>query len=132
MLLVMYQRSEKQIYIGRHNTSFSGPLPLTDHILFIYCYDHTVFIHLLHFWENNFNTILMNLTSQLAQEADVALNFLQKEGNGTMALNDSDQRHPTNSFWLRQLFHPMLYLKRQLAIHLFSLSHIGSQIWQKS
>lgn len=76
MLLVIYQRSEKQIYIVRHNTSFSGPLLLTDHILFIYCYDRTVFIHLLHFWENNFNTILMNLTSQHAsQEADVALNF---------------------------------------------------------
>lgn len=76
MLFLMYQRNEKQIYIGRHNTSFSGPLPLTAHVLFVYCYNLTVFIHLFHFWENNFNAILMNLTSQHAQEAVGALNFL--------------------------------------------------------
>lgn len=44
-----------------------------------YCYDCTVFIHLMHFWENNFNSTLMNLTSQLAQEAAVALNFNRKK-----------------------------------------------------
>lgn len=43
-----------------------------------YCYDCTVFIHLMHFWENNFNSTLMNLTSQLAQETAVALNFNRK------------------------------------------------------
>jgi len=58
------------------NTSFSGPLPLTAHVLFICRYHHTVFIHLLHFWENNFNATLMNLTSQNAQEAVVVLNFV--------------------------------------------------------
>lgn len=63
-MLLIYQGREKQIHIGKHNTSFSAPLPLGTHALFIYCYDHTVFIHFL---EKNFNDTLTNLTSQHAK-----------------------------------------------------------------
>lgn len=77
---------------------FAGPLPLTTHFLFIYCCDPTVVSHLLHFWENNFNGIPVNLTTQHAQEI-VALKILEEKGNdGTMALNDSAQRHNQSAF----------------------------------
>lgn len=90
------QRSEKQIYTRRHKGSFSALLPSTAHVLFIYCYNHTVLIHLQHFWENNSNAVLMNLTSQHAQEAVAALNFLWKERNGAaMALTLLTDIQPT-------------------------------------
>lgn len=85
--------------LGDTIPSFAGPLPLTAHFLFIHCCDPTVITHLLHFWENNFNSIPVNLTTQHAQEAIVALNFLEKKGNGgTTALNDSAQRHDQIAF----------------------------------
>lgn len=78
---------------------FAGPLLLTTHCLFIYYCDPTVITHFLHFWENNFNNIPVNLTTQHAQQTIVALKFLEDKGNGgTMALNDSAQRHDQTAF----------------------------------
>lgn len=85
--------------LGDIISGFAGPLPLTNHFLFIYCCHPTVISHLLHFWENNFNSIPVNLTTQHAQEAIVALKILEEKGNdGTMALNDSAQRHNQSAF----------------------------------
>lgn len=53
-ILLIYQGCEKQVYMGRHDTSFSVSLLVTAHVLFLFSYNYTVFIHLLHFWEKNF------------------------------------------------------------------------------
>lgn len=50
--------------LGDTIPGFAGPLPLTNHSLYIYCCDPTVITHLLHFKENNFNSIPVILTHQ--------------------------------------------------------------------
>lgn len=96
--------------LGDSIPGFAGPFPLTTHFLFIYCLDPTVITHLLHVWENNFNSIPVNLTSQHNQKTITVLNFLEEKGNGgTMALNDSAQRYGQTAL----IPHPILDLKSQ-------------------
>lgn len=72
-LLLTHQRTEK--FILEENTSFPGPLPLTAHVLFNYCYHYTVFSHFFVFMGEQFKHY-NEFELKYAQEVVAALKLL--------------------------------------------------------